>query len=64
MKERDPKRTPKTLIPLAGNRYLMEAKTLKAISKETKQHICRVGLQGLPNLTRKKNGEKFERQLK
>jgi hypothetical protein len=64
MKERDPKGTPKTLIPLVGNKYLMEARTLKAISKETKQHICRVGLQGLPNLIGKKNGEKFKRQLK
>jgi hypothetical protein len=38
----------------------MEAKTLKVTLKETKQHTCGVELQGLPNLTRKKNDEKLE----
>jgi hypothetical protein len=39
----------------------MEAKPLKATPKETKQHICEVELQGLPNLTKKKNDEKLEK---
>jgi hypothetical protein len=39
----------------------MEVRTLKATSKETKQHICKVKLQGLANLNGKKNDEKFER---
>ncbi len=42
----------------------MEARTLKATLKETKQHTCGVESQGLPNLIRKKNEEKPERQLK
>jgi hypothetical protein len=42
----------------------MEAKTLKATSKKTKQHTCGAELQGLPNLIRKKNDEKSKRQLK
>jgi len=42
----------------------MEAWSLKVILKETKQHIYRVELQGLLNLTKKKKDEKFERQLK
>ncbi len=32
--------------------------------KETKQHTCEVELQGLPNLTKKKNDEKPKRHLK
>ncbi len=32
--------------------------------KEIKQHTYKVKPQGLPNLTKKKNDEKFERQLK
>jgi len=42
----------------------MEARTLEATLKETKQHICRVELQGLPNLTQKNNDERLEKQLK
>ncbi len=42
----------------------MEAKTLKATLKETKQHTCGVEPQGLPNLIKKKNDKKPERQLK
>jgi hypothetical protein len=38
----------------------METKTLKATPKETKHHTCRVELQGLPNLTWKKNDKKLE----
>jgi hypothetical protein len=33
----------------------MEAKTLKATLKETKQHTCGIEPQGLANLIRKKN---------
>jgi hypothetical protein len=51
-------------MPLVRDRYLMEARTLKATSKETKQHSYRVRLPGLPNLTGKKNDEKLKRQLK
>jgi hypothetical protein len=43
---------------------MMEAKTLKATLKETKQHTCGVEPQGLPNLIKKKNDKKPERQLK
>jgi hypothetical protein len=42
----------------------MEVRTLKATPKKTKQHICRVEPQGLPNLTRKKNDGKPKKQLK
>jgi hypothetical protein len=35
----------------------MEAKTLKATLKETKQHTCEIKLQSLPNLTRKKKAK-------
>jgi hypothetical protein len=42
----------------------MEAKTLKVTPKETKHHTSRVELQGLPNLTWKKNHEKLEIQFK
>jgi hypothetical protein len=46
----------------------MEAKTLKitlkATSKETKQHTSSIQLQGLLNLTKKKNDEKPDIQLK
>jgi hypothetical protein len=41
----------------------MEVRTLKAMSKETKQPICRVEPQGLLNLTRKKNDEKKKDNL-
>jgi hypothetical protein len=36
----------------------MEAKTSKKTLKDTKQHTCEAKLQGLPNLTRKKNEKK------
>jgi len=42
----------------------MEAKTLKATPKETKQHTYGAELQGLQNLTRKTNDEKPKTQLK
>jgi hypothetical protein len=35
----------------------MEVKTLMATLKETKMHTCRVELQGLLNLSGKKNDE-------
>ncbi len=41
----------------------MEVKTLKVTPKYIKQHTCRVELQGLPNITKKINDEKFEKQL-
>jgi hypothetical protein len=44
--------------------YSMEAKTLKATLKETKQHTCKTKLQSLPNLTRRKNEKKSKIQLK
>jgi hypothetical protein len=40
---------------------MMEAKTLKATSRETIQHTCGVELQSLPNLIKKKNDEKLEK---
>jgi hypothetical protein len=60
----DPKKTLETLMPFLGYRNLMELKTLKATLKETIQHTCKVELQGLPNLIRKINDEKLEKQLK
>jgi hypothetical protein len=39
----------------------MEVRTLKATSKETKQHICKAKPKGLPNQNGKKNDEKLER---
>jgi hypothetical protein len=42
----------------------MEEKTLKVTLKETKHHICGVESQGLPNLIRKENDGKPQRQLK
>jgi hypothetical protein len=42
----------------------MEMKTLKATPKETKQHTYGSELQGLRNLTGKKNDEKLKTQLK
>jgi hypothetical protein len=39
----------------------MEVRTLNATLKETKQHICKAKLKGLPNLNGKKNDEKLER---
>jgi hypothetical protein len=42
----------------------MEERTLKVTLKDTKQHICGVEPQGLPNLTRKENDEKPKKQLK
>lgn len=37
---------------------------MKATSKETKQHTCEVESYGVPNLTKKRNDEKLEIQLK
>jgi len=37
---------------------------MKATSKETKQHICGVKFYGIQNLTKKRNDEKLEIQLK
>jgi hypothetical protein len=39
-------------------------KTLNATLKETKQHTYKAKPKGLPNLIRKKNDEKLEKQLK
>jgi hypothetical protein len=64
MKEKDPKGTPKILMPLEAYKNLMEAKTLKATLKETKQHTCGTEPHGLPNLIRKKNDEIPNKQLK
>jgi hypothetical protein len=37
---------------------------MKATSKKTKQHICGAESYGVPNLTKKRNDEKLEIQLK
>jgi hypothetical protein len=42
----------------------MKIKNLKATLKEIKQHTCETEPQGLPNLIKKKNNEKLEKQLK
>jgi hypothetical protein len=63
MKEKDPKTTPKTLMPSIEVQKLDGSENLKTL-KEIKQHTYKVKPQGLPNLTKKKNDEKFERQLK
>jgi hypothetical protein len=39
-------------------------KPLNVTPKETKQHTCGVEPQGLPNLTKKKNDEKLEKNMK
>ncbi len=55
MKEKDPNETPKTLIPQKYYKNQTKAKTLKTTLKKSKQHTCEADLQGLPNLTKKKN---------
>jgi hypothetical protein len=55
VKEKDPNETPKTLIPQKYYKNQTKAKTLKTTLKKSKQHTCEADLQGLPNLTRKKN---------
>jgi hypothetical protein len=42
----------------------MEEITLKETLKATKQHICKVEPQGLPNLIGKENDGKPKKQLK
>ncbi len=58
VKERDPKGTPKTLMPQIWVHKLDGGENLEAILKETKQHNCRVESQNLPSLNGKKNDEK------
>ncbi len=64
MNKKNPKKTPKTLMPLVGYKNLMEEKTLKVTLKETKHHNCEVETQGLSNLIGKENDGKPKRQLK
>ncbi len=49
MKEKDPKRTPKTLIPLKGILKLDGGENPKSNLKKTKKHIYGVEPQGLLN---------------
>jgi hypothetical protein len=62
VKEKNPKGTPKTLMPPIGVHKPNGGK--KPTLKETKQHICKVELKGLPNLIGKKNDENPKIHLK
>ncbi len=64
-KEKDPKGAPKTLMPLIGvYKFDGGQNPWRQPQKKTKQQTCGVELQGLPNLTKKKNDEKLEKKMK
>jgi len=59
VKEKDPKRTLKTLMPPIGVQKLEGSEN--ATLKKTKQHTYKTKPQGLPNFIKNKNDEKLEK---
>jgi len=64
VKERDPKGTPKTLMPPTWVQKPNGGENPKGNPKRNQTTHCRAKSQGLPNLTGKKNDGKPKKQLK